>query len=205
MSMKCDLIYDLFTFHSVWILSRQNRMADKPPKKEPSDKMKALVAEREKVRAQLTAALGKGARVGNAASFLSKPPAERNINAFVRQIKERDAVAAAAKTAAKEAGKEVKVVKKEASKLAKTAKKNVKAAVAAVNAAVAAGKPKSKSKTKTRKIQFHKFKYDSVERQAKKLVKQAEELQAKLNSVDVKLGDVCKLCKDFQEATPVKA
>ncbi len=177
-------------------------MADKPPKKEPSDKMKALVAEREKVRAQLTAALGKGARVGNAASFLSKPPAERNINAFVRQIKERDAAAAAAKTAAKEAGKEVKVIKKEAGKLAKTAKKNVKAAVAAVNAAVAAVKPKSK--TKTRKVQFHKFKYDSVERHAKKLVKQAEELQAKLNSVDVKLADVCKMCKDFQENTPTR-
>ncbi len=160
--------------------------------------MKALVAEREKVRAQLTAALGKGARVGNAASFLSKPPAERNLNAFVRQIKERDAAAAAAKTAAKEAGKEVKVVKAEVKKLAKTAKKNAKAVVAAVEAVA-----KPKSKTKTRKVIYHKFKYDSLERQAKKLAKKAEELQTKLESVDVKLADVCKLCKDFQEETPV--
>lgn len=174
-------------------------MADQPPKdkKAVSEKMKALVAAREEVRAQLTTALGKGARVGNAASFLSKPPAERNFNAFVAQIKKRNAEAAAAKLAAKGAEKKVGEVAKEAKKLATTAKKNVKlAAAAASNAAALA---KAKSKTKTKKIQYHKFKYDSVEREAKKLVKQAEELQAKLSTVDVQLKDVCKLCKNFQE------
>ncbi len=192
-------------YHSVRILSRQNRieMADKPPKKDPSDKMKALVAAREEVRAQLTAALGKGARVGNAASFLSKPPAERNFNAFVRQIKERNAAAGAAKAAAKTAAKEVKVVKKEAKNLAKTAKKNANAAAKAAAAAANAGKAKSKGKTK--KVQYFKFPYDSVEREAKKLVKKAEELQAKLDTVDVKIADVCKICKDLREETPAKA
>ncbi len=177
-------------------------MADKPPKKDPSDKMKALVAAREEVRAQLTAALGKGARVGNAASFLSKPPAERNLNAFVRQIKERDAAAAAAKGAAKTAAKNVKVVKKEASQLAKTAKKNANAAAAAAKAAANAA---GKSKAKTKKVKYFRSPYASVERRAKKIAKKAEELQAKLDTVDVKLADVCKMCKDFQENTPKKA
>ena len=175
-------------------------MADKPPKKDPSDKMKALVAAREEVRAQLTKALGKGARVGNAAAFLSKPPAERNLNAFVRKIKERDEAAAAAKAAAKTAAKEVKVVKKEAKSLAKTAKKNANAAKAAAGANAAA-----KSKGKTKKLKYFKFPYDSVEREAKKIAKKAEELQAKLETVDLKLIDICKLCKDLKENTPTKA
>ena len=172
-------------------------MADKP-KKDPTEKMKALIAAREEARAQLTAALGKGARVANAASFASKPPAERNLASFVEQIKRRNAAAAEAKGAAKGAEKKVDSVKKEVKAMAKTAKKNAKLAATAARAAAAA----SKSRSKTKKITYHKFKYDSVEREAKKLAKQAEELQAKLESVDVKLKDVCKLCKDFQMATP---
>lgn len=179
-------------------------MADKPPKKEPSDKMKALVAAREEVRAQLTAALGKGARVGNAAAFLSKPPAERDMAAFVAAIKKRNAEAAAAKTAAKEAGKKVEVVKKEAKNLAKSAKKNAKLAAAAAAAAASNGAagPGKGAKSKTRKVKYFKFPYDSVEREAKKIAAKAEELQNKLESVDVKLKDVCKVCKDLQVATP---
>jgi hypothetical protein len=173
-------------------------MADKPPKKEPSDKMKALIAQREEARAQLTAALGKPARVGNAASFVSKPPAERNLAAFVEKIKKRNAAAAEAKNAAKGAEKKVEAVKKEVKNLAKTAKKNVKLAAAASSAAVA----QVKSKGKTKKIVYHKFPYNSLEREAKKIAKKAEELQAKLESVDVKLKDVCKLCRDLREETP---
>ena len=176
-------------------------MADQPPKKELGEKMKQLVKQREEVRAQLTAALGKGARVGNAASFLSKPPAERNLNAFVAKIKERDAAAAAAKEAAKGASKKVEAVKKEAKNLAKTARKNAAAAAKAANAPAV----KVKSKGKTKKIVYHKFKYDSVEREAKKLAKKAEELQARLSDIGIELKDVCKMCKDFQEETPVKA
>lgn len=175
-------------------------MADKPPKKEPSDKMKALIKAREEARAQLTAALGRGARVANAASFASKPVEQRNLAAFVKQIQERDAAAEKAKTAAKEAGKKVEVVKKEVKNLAKSAKKNAKQAAAAASSAAAAAK--AAPKTKTRKVKYFKFPYDSVEREAKKLAAKAEELQTKLESVDVKLKDVCKLCKDFQEATP---
>jgi hypothetical protein len=179
-----------------------------PPKdKKPvSDKMKALIAEREAARAQLTAALGKGAKVGNAAKFVSQPPAQRNVAAFVKMIKERNAAAAAAKTAAKGVEKKVEAVKVEAKKLAKTAKKNATAAKVAANAvAKAQAEVKTKGKSKTRKVQYHKFRYDSVEREAKKLVKKAEELQEQLDMVGVDLKDVCKLCKDFQEATPNKA
>ena len=182
-------------------------MADKPPKKEPSDKMKELIKAREEARAQLTAALGKGARVANAASFASKPAAQRNLAAFVEQIKRRNAAAAEVKTAAKEAGKKVEVVKKEVKNLVNTAKKNVKKAASASTAAAAAASANSKAKTKgkTKKVKYFKFPYDSVEREAKKLAKKAEELQAKLTSVGVELKDVCKLCKDFQEETPKKA
>lgn len=180
-------------------------MADKPPKKDPSDKMKALIKAREEARAELTAALGKGARVANAAAYFSKAPAERL--AFIEQIKRRNAAAAEAKTAAKEAGKKVEGVKKEAKNLAKTAKKNAKKAASASKAAAAAAVAANagKSKGKTKKVQYFKFPYDSVEREAKKLAKKAEELQAKLTSVGVELKDVCKLCKDFQEETPKKA
>jgi chromosome segregation ATPase len=181
-------------------------MSDKPPKKEPSDKMKELIKAREEARAQLTAALGKGARVANAASFASKPAAQRNLAAFVEQIKRRNAAAAEVKTAAKEAGKKVEVVKKEVKNLVKTAKKNVKKAASASKAAAAASaNSKAKTKGKTKKVKYFKFPYDSVEREAKKLAKKAEELQAKLTSVGVELKDVCKLCKDFQEETPKKA
>ena len=162
--------------------------------------MKELMKQREEARAQLTAALGKGARVANAAAFVSKPAAERNLAAFVKKIQERDAAAGAAKTAAKAVEKKVEVVKKEAKNLATTAKKNAKAAA---TASKAAAKAASKTKSKTRKVIYHKFKYDSVERQARTLAKQAEELQAKLTSVGVELKDVCKMCKDFQDATPV--
>lgn len=179
-------------------------MADKPPKKDPSDKMKALIKAREEARAELTAALGKGARVANAAAYFSKAPAERV--AFIEQIKRRNAAAAEAKTAAKEAGKKVEAVKKEAKNLAKTAKKNAKKAATASKAAAAAVAANAgKTKGKTKKVQYFKFPYDSVEREAKKLAKKAEELQAKLTSVGVELKDVCKICKDLQEDTPKKA
>lgn len=164
-------------------------------KRSPSVKQKAMIAQREQVRAELSKALGKGARVANAAAYLSRPAEQRNMAAYVNFIKKRDAAAAEAKAAAKGAEKKVVQVKKEAKNLAKTARKNAAAAAQAAQAA-------NKAKGKTKKVQYFKFKYDSVEREAKKLAKQAEELQAKLSTVDVQLKDVCKLCKEFQESTP---
>lgn len=166
----------------------KNKPANKP-KRQMTNKVRQLFTEREKVRANLTAKLGKGARVANAAAFFKKYPTAENrsqhINTFVTSIRERNAK---------------KVVNKP------TKAKNTKAEVAAPAPAPTPAPKKTTTAKRGRKPLPTAYKKNkSLEKQAEKVIKKAEAIQKELDKANIKLKDVCDLCKDLRPNTPPKA
>jgi hypothetical protein len=147
-----------------------------PQPKKLTEKVASLVSEREKVRGELSARLGKGARVANAAKFASLPREQQNLNAFAAQILARNAAAKEAKAKAK------------AQQLPTIAEAPIAAAKKKTSRAPAAAKASRKT------VKNKKPANNSVEKEAKKLVKEMEKVEAKLRPVGLDAATVC----DFQ-------
>lgn len=156
---------------------------NKGPKKPPTEKQLKMFANRAAALKNLTARLGKPARAANAARLVTlrrnKP---ENANKFIDDLIARE-------------GKPVPKPK---------ANNKPKANVAAP------AKPKSKTKNKTLKAaanvavkakanKYFTFKYNSVERQAKKLIKKVEEIEGALKGLGMTMKDVCRVCQDLKE------
>lgn len=157
-------------------------------KKPPTEKQLKMYANRAAALKNLTARLGKGARAANAARLVTlrrnKP---EEADKFIEDLIARE-------------GKPIPKPK---------ANKPAAAAPGNKPANKPANKPKSKAKNKTLKAaanvaakvkspKYFTFKYNSVERQAKKLLKKAEEIEKALKPLGHSLKDVCKMCKDLQ-------
>jgi hypothetical protein len=175
---------------------KQNAQTKKEKRKVTiTDKVRGLFTEREKVRANLTAKLGKGARVANAAAFYKKYPKAENraehINTFVTSLRERNAKKAANKPAPKP-------------KSAKT-KKNSSIAPAPAPAPVEAPKKTKTAKRGRPKLPNAYKKNTSIEKEAEKVIKKVEAIQKELAKVNLKMEDICEVCKDLRPNTPPKA
>lgn len=144
--------------------------------KPPTEKQLKMKANRATALKNLTARLGKPARAPNAARLVTlrrnKP---EEANKFINDLIARE-------------GKPIPKAKvnKPANKPASKAKN--KTLKAAANVA---------KKAKVNK--YFTFKYNSVERQAKKLMKKVEEIETALKPLGHSMKDVCRMCKDLQE------
>lgn len=140
-------------------------------KKPPTDKQLKMKANRANALKNLTARLGKPARAPNAARLVT-----------LRRNKPEEAEKFIDDLIARE-GKPV--LKPKANKPLKAKNKTLKAA--------------SNAAAKAKVNKYFTFKYNSVEREAKKIMKKAEELEKLLKPLGHSLKDVCKLCKDLRE------
>lgn len=155
---------------------------NKGPKKPPTEKQLKMFANRAAALKNLTARLGKPARAANAARLVTlrrnKPD---NANKFIDDLIAREGKPAPKPKANNKPKANVAVVKPKS----KTKNKTLKAAV---NAAV-----------KAKPNKYFTFKYNSVERQAKKLIKKVEEIESALKGIGMTMKDVCRVCQDLKE------
>lgn len=144
-------------------------------KKPPTEKQLKMKANRATALRNLTARLGKPARAANAARLVTlKRNKPDEVNSFINSLVARN-------------GKPV------TKKNTNNKPKNVKA----MNA-----KPKNVKtvkNTKPKNVTYHKFKYNSVEREGKALVKKLEEVELALEPLGYTVKGVCKMWNSLKK------